>query len=249
MTELSNIETLDPGFPGINLEISDALLRAKHASEAKNAVNLQISVSDCLANLSPADQHSYCKSQWTSEPQAGCLAELARINQQAHYEAGLVDAGIRNAGNAGGSPLSQAALAPPRPRPVAVVPASTAAPSAAGVTAEAPAAAAALPPKPLPPINIKSIEAPQHVGELARVCGNIVSKHTAADSNGKPTFINLDRTFPDQTFTVVVWGKDAPTVGDLPESGNLCVTGTVAMYRGTPQIVVSDASSWSASSR
>ena len=102
-------------------------------------------------------------------------------------------------------------------------------------------------PKP-PPINIKTTEALEHVGTLARVCGAVVSKHTAVESNGKPTFVNLDRSFPDQAFTVVVWAVDAAAVGELPSTGSVCVTGTVAMYRGTPQIVLHDAKSWSIAS-
>jgi hypothetical protein len=79
---------------------------------------------------------------------------------------------------------------------------------------------------------------------VATVCGVVLSKNTAENSNGKPTFINLDRSFPDQTFTIVIWGADAPEVGDFPETGRVCVTGTIAMYRGNPEIVVHDSKSW-----
>jgi hypothetical protein len=92
---------------------------------------------------------------------------------------------------------------------------------------------------------LKADEASAHVGERATVCGTAVGK-TTTQGNGKPTFINLDHAFPNQIFTVVVFESDAPQTGELPGTGNLCVTGTIALYRGTPQIVVHDAKSWSA---
>ncbi len=50
-----------------------------------------------------------------------------------------------------------------------------------------------------------------------------------------PTFINLDRAYPNQLFTALIWGSDRPKFGD-PEvtySGRrICVTGTIGAYRG-----------------
>jgi hypothetical protein len=252
LTELRNIATLDPGYPAINLEISQALLKANRAGEAKDAIKLQIEISDCLANLPQRDTQNYCKSQWVSEPQSGCTPELLKINREAHYEAGLVDADLaRGAASRIAAIPAPAVVAQPRPR---VVPPSIAVPAAAAASPPTEVATAAPPaettpaPKPLPPVNIKATEASEHVGKLAKVCGTVVSKHTAEESNGKPTFVNLDRAFPNQAFTIVVWGADASAVGDLPTTGNVCVTGTVAMYRGVPQIVLHDAQSWSIAS-
>jgi hypothetical protein len=245
LTELRNIATLDPGYPAINLEISDALVKAKRASEAKDAVKLQVEISECLANLPPSGMEDYCKTQWVSEPQGGCAAELARINQQAHYEAGRVDAELAHTPEPHPAPaIATSAVAPPRTR-VAPPPSASPAIATAVIAAVKPAAAPPVVAPPAAPINIKSAEAADHIGEVARVCGEIVSKHTADTTNGKPTFINLDRPFPNPAFTVLVWDADAPAVGDLPETGNLCVTGTLITYHGTPEIVVHDAKSWS----
>ncbi len=63
-------------------------------------------------------------------------------------------------------------------------------------------------------------------------------------SRGTPTFINLDRPYPHQVFTALVWGEDRATVGSTPESGRLCVTGNITAYHGVPEIVVRDAKSW-----
>jgi hypothetical protein len=262
LTELRNIATEDPGYPAINLEISQVLLKANRASEAKDAIKLQIEISDCLANLPQRDTQNYCKSQWASEPQSGCTPELLKINRDAHYEAGLVDSALDRipASRVQALPLSAVAAQPKSrviPPPVAIPAAAAASPPKEISTAAAPpkeVAAVAPPgettpaPKPQAPVNIKTTEASEHVGTLAKVCGAVVSKHTAVESNGKPTFVNLDRSFPDQAFTVVVWGVDAAAVGELPSTGNVCVTGTVAMYRGVPQIVLHDAQSWSVAS-
>jgi hypothetical protein len=251
LTELRNIATLDPGYPAINLEISDALLKSKHANEAKDAINLQLEISGCLANLPERDMQDYCKAEWVSEPRGGCVPELARINQQAHYEAGRVDAEMTRISEPHPAPTPSAATValqrtrvapPPKVSPAAVT--ASVGPEIAPVKPSADPAAV---PAPLPPINIKTTEASDHVGQLAKVCGTVVSKHTADESNGKPTFVNLDHPFPNQSFTVVYWGNEAEAVGEFPATGNVCVTGTVAMYRGTPQIVVHDAKGWSQS--
>jgi DNA/RNA endonuclease YhcR with UshA esterase domain len=89
--------------------------------------------------------------------------------------------------------------------------------------------------------SISANEARNHVGENATVCGEVASAHYAARSRGNPTFINLDRPYPNQVFTVVIWGNDRPKFGD-PEANysgkRICVTGRITMYRGAPETVV-----------
>jgi hypothetical protein len=253
LAELRNISSLDPGYPAINIDISDALLKSKRASEAKDAIKLQLEISECLSNLPPSDMLAYCKSEWVSLPQGGCVPGLDRINQKAHYEAGVVDtelargAGSPSAPTIGAAPVQTARAAP---RPSISPTTSAASAAAAGATDSSPvataaaAAAAAAPPPPAPPVNIKSTEASDHVGQLATVCGEVASKHTAEESNGKPTFVNFDHAFPSPSFTAVIWGSDGTAVGDFPEAGSVCVTGTISTYRGSPEIVVHDAKSW-----
>jgi hypothetical protein len=50
--------------------------------------------------------------------------------------------------------------------------------------------------------TIKAAEAIHHIGEQATVCGNIASERTASQSRGTPTFVNLDKPYPDQVFTI-----------------------------------------------
>jgi hypothetical protein len=231
VTELRSIATLDPGYPAINFEISDALLKSRHASEARDAMKQQLEISECLSALPPSDQQAYCDSQGAAIPQGGCAQALAKINQEAHYKAGAIDAAVA--------------------RPADSHPASTKAATPAPVTpAASPAAAATVQPaepvvpKPPPPVKIQSAEASEHVGQQATVCGAVISKHTAEESNGKPTFINLDRSPPNPTFTIVIWGTDTAAVGDFPETGNVCVTGKILLYRGNPEIILHDSQNW-----
>ena len=80
--------------------------------------------------------------------------------------------------------------------------------------------------------------------ERETVCGMIAGEHTAANSRGTPTFINLDRAYPNQVFTLLIWGDDRGRVGAVPESGKICAIGVIREYRGTPEIVLRGAHSW-----
>jgi hypothetical protein len=92
--------------------------------------------------------------------------------------------------------------------------------------------------------TLTTTEAVRHIGERATVCGDVASEHTATTSRGTPTFVDLDKPYPYQVFTVLVWGSDRATVGVLPHSGRICATGTITKYRGTPEIVLHGAQDW-----
>src|SRR5574337_1375820 len=49
-------------------------------------------------------------------------------------------------------------------------------------------------------------EATHHMSVHATVCGQVVNTKYAATSRGSPTFLDLDRAYPDHIFTVVIWG-------------------------------------------
>jgi hypothetical protein len=88
--------------------------------------------------------------------------------------------------------------------------------------------------------SISAPEAKKHVGEKATVCGEVVGTHYAARSRGNPTFINLDKPYPNQIFTVLIWGSDRPKFGDPEEayrSKRICATGKISDYKGVPEIV------------
>jgi hypothetical protein len=68
--------------------------------------------------------------------------------------------------------------------------------------------------------SISAVDAKAHIGENATVCGKVASEHTATSSRGEPTFINLDAAYPNQVFTILVWGDDRSKVGELPRVGS-----------------------------
>jgi DNA/RNA endonuclease YhcR with UshA esterase domain len=89
-------------------------------------------------------------------------------------------------------------------------------------------------------------EAQDHIGESQTVCGMVASTNFAASSKGQPTFLNLNRSYPNHIFTVVIWGRDRPRFKNPPEEffdkKRICVTGEITTYRGKPQIEVEDPS-------
>ena len=87
--------------------------------------------------------------------------------------------------------------------------------------------------------TITAAQAREHDGETATVCGVAQNEHTADTTRGKPTFIDLDSSFPYQIFSILVWDEDRPNVGELPHTGSkVCVTGVITYYHGVPRIVV-----------
>jgi hypothetical protein len=91
--------------------------------------------------------------------------------------------------------------------------------------------------------RITAAEAKNHIGEHATVCGHVASTRYATKSKGQPTFLNLGKPYPDQIFTILIWGDDRPKFGE-PETKyrdkDVCVTGTITEYRGTPEVVAKD---------
>ena len=89
--------------------------------------------------------------------------------------------------------------------------------------------------------TLSTSEAMAHLGEEATVCGKAVGGYYARGSYGQPTFINLDDPYPDQKFTIVIWGDHRDRF-DMPERSytgrDICVSGVIESYRGIPQIVV-----------
>jgi DNA/RNA endonuclease YhcR with UshA esterase domain len=91
--------------------------------------------------------------------------------------------------------------------------------------------------------KITAPEAKDHINESATVCGNVVSARFSASTKGQPTFLNLEKPYPSQIFTVVIWGSDRAKFG-TPETEykgkRICVTGKIENFRGVPEIVASD---------
>jgi len=87
--------------------------------------------------------------------------------------------------------------------------------------------------------TITPADAKNHIGEQATVCGKVAGEKTVAGSRGEPTFVNLDAAYPNQVFTILVWGDDRKNVGELPRVCSLFfASGVIQDYRGVPEIVV-----------
>ena len=91
--------------------------------------------------------------------------------------------------------------------------------------------------------KLTAAEAKDHVGETATVCRNVVSARYAASTKGQPTFLNLDKPYPNQIFTIVIWGSNRTKFG-TPEveykGKRICVTGKITEYRGVPEVIAND---------
>lgn len=86
-------------------------------------------------------------------------------------------------------------------------------------------------------------EAKEHFGDNATVCGDVASTEHAASSKGEPTFLNLDKPFPNHIFTIVIWGENRGKFGKPEEDykgKRICVTGRITAYAGLPEIVAND---------
>jgi len=91
--------------------------------------------------------------------------------------------------------------------------------------------------------TLTATEAKGHIGEQATVCGKVVSTRYAESSRGSPTFLNFDQPYPNQVFTLLIWGSDRSKFGD-PETSyrgkRICVTGKITSFKDVPEVVASE---------
>jgi hypothetical protein len=81
----------------------------------------------------------------------------------------------------------------------------------------------------------------QYIGERGTVYGIVASSRYLSSSRSKPTFLNLGKPYPIESFTVVIWPDDRPQFGHPEDTylhKNICVSGGITSYQGKPQIVV-----------
>ena len=94
--------------------------------------------------------------------------------------------------------------------------------------------------------SVKPTDAEKYVGKEKTVCGMVASATYARRTKGQPTFLNLDQPYPNQIFTIVIWGSDRKKFNSAPEAfykgKTICVTGKIKSYKGRPEIIVSDPS-------
>src|ERR1035438_8655070 len=93
--------------------------------------------------------------------------------------------------------------------------------------------------------TLTATEAKDHIGEQGTVCGKVVSTRYAESSRGSPTFLNFDQPYPNQVFTLLIWGSDRSKFDDpeaLYRGKRICVAGKITNYKGVPEIVANDPS-------
>ena len=77
--------------------------------------------------------------------------------------------------------------------------------------------------------TIPASQAQKHIGEQATVCGIITDEFEAQSHLSKDSakFIYLDRT---EAFSVLTWFQDKAKLGNVPDSGSLCVKDRIHQY-------------------
>lgn len=91
-------------------------------------------------------------------------------------------------------------------------------------------------------LQLDAFDANRHAGEVATVCGRVASGRFLGGDG--LTFLNLERPYPDQPFTIVIPISVRRAMGGTPETDSrgrdVCIAGRIELHRGTPQIVVHD---------
>jgi hypothetical protein len=92
-------------------------------------------------------------------------------------------------------------------------------------------------------VSLSPEKAADHVGETATVCGLVVSATYLPQAPQAPTFLDLGKPFPDQAFSVIIFGSDRSKFGS-PETAmrgrSICVTGEIFLYQGKPKVILHD---------
>lgn len=83
-----------------------------------------------------------------------------------------------------------------------------------------------------------------HVGQTATVCGKVANTYYSRFVEGKPTFINFGRPYPNHVFSIAIMGADRAKFDNAPEDlfegKSVCVTGLIEAFDNKPLIVVRD---------
>jgi endonuclease G len=89
----------------------------------------------------------------------------------------------------------------------------------------------------MPRNTFNSIQAQYYMGknEIIKVCGTVVSTKLSSKGN---IFLNLDKKFPNQVFSISIFKDNVPNFSYQPDTylagKTICVTGKVTNFNGTP---------------
>jgi hypothetical protein len=88
--------------------------------------------------------------------------------------------------------------------------------------------------------SISGLEARKHIGKEVTVCGLVASTRYDPATQDGPTFLNLDKPFPDQSLTVVIFEAQRKLFGN-PEvtyrEKEICASGTVEEVPNLPGVL------------
>jgi endonuclease G len=94
----------------------------------------------------------------------------------------------------------------------------------------------------LPAGHFNTVQAALHAdkGREVIVCGTVVSAKKSRKGN---VFLNLDKKFPNQIFSITIWKDNLVNFSYAPEETwvgkQICVKGEVRLFNGTPTVNVS----------
>jgi hypothetical protein len=98
-----------------------------------------------------------------------------------------------------------------------------------------------------PPLMVSADNVHRYIGKWAQVTGKVVRAYTAHNREGAPTFLNLNKPFPDCPFEVVLFADIAARLRRDPAKlvgRTITVTGYIQAATGsTAQIVPERAAS------
>ena len=89
---------------------------------------------------------------------------------------------------------------------------------------------------------INTVQAKYNIGTKSTVCGTVVSTKYSEKSGA--TFLNLDKKFPNQIFSVSIWKDNRPNFSYMPEielnNRKVCITGKIENNKGIPAMNISN---------
>jgi DNA/RNA endonuclease YhcR with UshA esterase domain len=94
--------------------------------------------------------------------------------------------------------------------------------------------------------QVKLEDIASHIGDSVTVTGKVYGIKYFEAAKASPTLLNIGATYPNQLLTVVIYGEDRKRMELDPEktfaNADLSVTGKVELFKGKPQIVITDKS-------
>ncbi|MGI8583300.1 MAG: hypothetical protein ACR2KX_13960 [Chitinophagaceae bacterium] len=84
----------------------------------------------------------------------------------------------------------------------------------------------------------------KHVGDSVKICSTVYGGKYLETAKGSPTFLNIGGAYPNAPLTIVIWSALRRQFKNVPEdfynNKEVCITGKIELYKGKPQIVLSN---------